>query len=294
VFNKNDRLFLIGDSCILPPKRPLVAGSDGGLLLGRSSPRVNRLNAYIRSYANIFGEKDATGKINGGLKLELLNRTKQIDSLEREQTSKYQALFEKIEGLLPGATSAGLARAYEARRRSFAIPIKNNTYLFYAAITLMPVVAFVTSIESFSLWPFIITFIDHKTVEGILKAMLMKLPFIGPLIWLAVFASICRSQYERLKEEYAHKEALAKSYESYKKQLEVLASTDAEPLQKKLIEKAISAIAYNASKTLDGKHRDKMPLEYALDVLGGKKGQSFLECLSKFLPLRKMYKPTRR
>ncbi len=90
-----------------------------------------------------------------------------------------------------------------------------------------------------------------------------------------------------MKEEYAHKEALAKSYESYKKQLEVLSSTDAEPLQKELIKKAISAIAYNASKTLDGKHRDKMPLEYVLDVLGGEKGQSLLERLSKFLPFFK-------
>jgi len=59
-----------------------------------------------------------------------------------------------------------------------------------------------------------------------------------------------------------------------------------EPLQRELISKAIEAIAYNASQTLDGKHRDKMPLEHALDVLTSEKGQSILERLRKLLPFK--------
>jgi hypothetical protein len=148
----------------------------------------------------------------------------------------------------------------------------------------MLAIAFLTSIQSASLSPLSISFVSHETLEAGAKSMLLKLPVMAPLIWLAVFASIRRSQYERLQQEYAHKEALAKSYQSYKKQLEDLLTTERESLQKDLINKAIEAIAYNASQTLDGKHRDKMPLEHALDVLSSEKGQSFLDRLRKQLP----------
>lgn len=235
-------------------------------------------------HKKIFGSIDSEGKTTGGLKQELDTRVTQLDNLEKVQLAKYKALYEKIENLLPGATSAGLAKAYEVQRRSFATPIKNSTKLFYAAVGLMPVIAFLTSIQSASLTQLSISFVNHETLEAIAKSMLLKLPFMAPLIWLAVFASIRRSQYERLQQEYAHKEALAKSYDSYKKQLEALLTTEKESLQKELINKAIEAIAYNASQTLDGKHRDKMPLEHALDVLSSEKGQSLLDRLRKLLP----------
>ena len=237
-------------------------------------------------HKKIFGSIDPQGKTTEGLKQELDTRVTQLDKLEKDQLAKYGALYEKIEKLLPGATSAGLARAYEVQRRSFSIPIKKNTNLFYAAVGLMFAIAFLTSIQIDNLMPLSISFVRHETPEAILKSMLLKLPFIAPLIWLAVFASIRRSQYERLQQEYAHKEALAKSYDSYKKQLEALLTTEKESLQKELINKAIEAIAYNASQTLDGKHRDKMPLEHALDVLASEKGQSLLDKLRKLLPNR--------
>ena len=250
-------------------------------LLKTTTEGVDDLDEF---HKKIFGSLDSEGKPKGGLALELDTRVTQLDNLEVAQLKKYDALYEKIEKLLPGATSAGLAKAYEVQRRSFSIPIKNSTKLFYLAVGLMPIVAFVTSIQSVSLWS--ISFLSHETLEALLKSMLVKLPFMAPLIWLAVFASIRRSQYERLQQEYAHKEALAKSYESYKKQLEALLKTDGEPLQRELISKAIEAIAYNASQTLDGKHRDKMPLEHALDVLTSEKGQSILERLRKLLPFK--------
>jgi hypothetical protein len=243
----------------------------------------DEVDDFDEFHKKVFGTVDSEGQIIGGLKQEIDNRVTQLDNLEIVQLKKYEALYEKIEKLLPGATSAGLAKAYEVQRRSFSTPIRNSTKLFYAAVGLMPVIAFLTSIQSASLVPLSISFVNHETLDAIAKSMLLKLPFMAPLIWLAVFASIRRSQYERLQQEYAHKEALAKSYDSYKKQLEALLTTEREPLQKELINKAIEAIAYNASQTLDGKHRDKMPLEHALDVLASEKGQSLLDRLKKLV-----------
>jgi hypothetical protein len=75
-------------------------------------------------HKKIFGSIDSEGKTTGGLKQEIDTRVIQLDELERVQLKKYAALHEKIEKLLPGATSAGLAKAYEVQRRSFSIPIK--------------------------------------------------------------------------------------------------------------------------------------------------------------------------
>lgn len=63
-----------------------------------------------------------------------------------------------------------------------------------------------------------------------------------------------------MQQEYAHKEALAKSYQSYKQQIEAL-KDDNDEMLKGLLTKSIETIAYNVSETLDKKHGDKMPIQ---------------------------------
>jgi len=99
----------------------------------------------------------------------------------------------------------------------------------------------------------------NKTGASLFNNMLYKLPILGSLLWLAFFASKRRSEDRRLQQEYAHKEALAKSYQGFKQQIDALQAKD-EELTKRLLETAIGAIALNASSTLDGKHGDKMPI----------------------------------
>jgi hypothetical protein len=62
------------------------------------------------------------------------------------------------------------------------------------------------------------------------------------------------------------KEALASSYENFRRQVSEL-QVDAGALQRELLSKAIDAIAFNASTTLDGKHVEKMPELEFLDKL---------------------------
>jgi hypothetical protein len=95
---------------------------------------------------------------------------------------------------------------------------------------------------------------------------------------LALFSSTRRSQYERLQQEYAHKEALATSYESYKKQLQDLKG-DSDALQRELISKAIEAVAYNASITLDGKHQEKLPSQQLIEKLNFEELRKIVELM---------------
>lgn len=214
-------------------------------------------------HTKIFGKLDEDGKREGGLAEELNKRVTALGEFENKQVIKYNALNQQIEELLPGAASAGLASAYRDMKKSFDDPIKNATKVYCFSIGLMIVASFIFSIENVGgeHW---ISFVKFENWDSVLKGLAFHLPFYGAVIWLAFVASKRRSEYQRLQQEYAHKEALATSYESYKKQLADLDKDD-KVMQKELIMKAIDAIAYNASQTLDGKHGDAHP---SLDLAG--------------------------
>lgn len=246
-------------------------------LLEAVDSEVKQLDAF---HTKIFGEKnDSTGEPVSGLKYELDQRMAQLSAFESAQNNKHSALFQKIESLLPGATSAGLASAYGALREKFSKPIARYTWLFYGSLSVLILAAIFISVRHLTIYPTVsVDFVEVAEWDYVLRALLYKTPFIAPVIWLAIFSTTRRSQYERLQQEYAHKEALATSYDSYKKQIQELKG-ESEDLQKQLISKAIEAIAYNASVTLDGKHEDKLPVQHLLEKLSLDDAKKLLEML---------------
>ncbi len=221
-------------------------------------------------YENIFGVMNEEEEVReNGLKQELDGRLEQLEEYEKTQNTKHTVLFEKIEALLPGATSAGLASAYKELKDSFTNPIKHWNWLFIGSVTIMFFATFLsfTHIELTEAGKYIFSFANADSLDKTFNSLLHKLPLYAPLIWLAIFASKRRSEMQRLQQEYAHKEALAKSYDSYKTQIEKLEKGDQEMLLK-LIENSINTIAHNASETLDGKHGDGTPLHEFMKSAG--------------------------
>lgn len=229
-------------------------------LLKDVNDEVEKLDLF---YSKIFGKINIEGKIEGGLAGELDKRINALGDFEGKQIVKYKALNDQIETLLPGATSVGLATAYKDMKLSFVEPIKSAQFVYYLSIGLLVVASFLFSIENVGGEHFI-SFIKFDNWDSVLKGLVYRLPFYGAVIWLAYVASKRRSEYQRLQQEYSHKEALAKSYGSYKTQLESLDKED-KVMQKEFIMKTIDAIAYNASQTLDGKHGDNHP---TFDLVG--------------------------
>lgn len=239
-----------------------------------------RLEELDEFHEKIFGEPHGEqGQRTGGLEDEIDSRMAQLQAFEIDQIKKHKALFDRIESLLPGATSAGLASAYRSLKDSFDAPISNYTKYFYWSLGLIAIGTILLAIEQVSLWPPTVTFATVKDWDEILRGVVGKAGYIIPMVWLALFSATRRSQYERLQQEYAHKEALASSYESYKKQLQDLKG-ESEDLQRELISKAVEAIAYNASSTLNGKHHnEKLPLAQLLDKANFENLQKLVDSL---------------
>ncbi|KEA61855.1 hypothetical protein ADIMK_4002 [Marinobacterium lacunae] len=217
-----------------------------------------KTEALSEFYIKSFGDPDSDSE-DKGLSGELEARKKELKDFAAEQNVQYKALNEQINSLLPGATSAGLAHAYHDMKKSFEQPIRSANWLFYGSIGGLVLISFLLSIDGIG-GESIISFAHLTGWEALIQSFLYKLPAYAPILWLAFYASKRRSECHRLQQEYAHKEALAKSYHSYKQQIEALNATDPEMLQS-LIKRSIDTIAYNAAETLDKRHGDKPPIQ---------------------------------
>ena len=193
----------------------------------------------------------------------------QLDQFEDDQKRKFHALSDEIQGLIPGAVSAGLAGAYYQQKISFDAPIRSASRLFYGAIAALMLGSMVYLVSDVYFWG--VRFHSVGDWESVLKGVVNKLPFYVPAVWLAYYASKRRSEFQRLQQEYSHKEALAKSFESYKKQVGDL-QVGGDELMALLMKSSIDAISFNASSTLDGKHGDRMPIQDVIDSLIKVKG----------------------
>lgn len=203
-------------------------------------------------YTTTFGSKDDDGARDGGLDKELTQMFKTLERYEEEQISKHDALFEKIESLLPGATTTGLAKSYEERKKGYKGPIWSWNLVFFACVMGISVFA-LYNMQEITDW------------ENTLKRIIHYAPIYAPVIWLAIYATKRRSESRALAEEYAHKEALAKSYSSYKTQIEAIGQDNSE-LMAKLLSKTIDTISENPSAVLNGKHGDEPPMATAFEI----------------------------
>jgi flagellar motility protein MotE (MotC chaperone) len=260
------RLSVGGDGS--PSIKEEIAVAREGAISGKDA--IDKLDASAASTikeltifeARILGALDKDGKRSGGLAEELNSRMRELGDVEEQQKKRYVALNEKIESLIPGATSAGLATAYKQMKDSFAQPIRRANLVFYWTIAAIVLLSIIVSVDSVGLWW--IKFDQMTDWASVGRSLAHKLPFYAPLVWLAYVASKRRSEFQRLEQEYAHKESLAKSYDSYKKQIDELGGGN-DQLMRDLLAKAVDAIAFNASVSLDGRHGDKIPLQEALE-----------------------------
>ncbi|MGM7447286.1 hypothetical protein ACP7H9_02090 [Idiomarina sp. ST20R2A10] len=216
------------------------------------SDTKNRLSQFHDYYSEVFGSADENGNREGGLKSELELRKKELIDFEAVQKKRYEELNSEINSLIPGATTAGLATAYKELKNQFSGPIKTYTWVFFGSIALIAAVALFT--------------VDATSFSELSNNFINRLPIYIPLIWIAMFSSKRRNEAHRLQQEYAHKEAIAKSYQSFKMQINNLNDND-DAMMKQLLAAAIKAISRNSSETLDNARSDGSPAQETIESL---------------------------
>lgn len=146
-----------------------------------------------------------------------------LQDLQKQADEQLQAIL----GLLPGATSAGLAFAFDARAKQFTDPSRRWQSVFFGSLTILVILALT------GLWQVYQSAVP-LTYDELFRLWLARLPIAGALIWLALHASRESALAKRLEEDYGYKAAVAASFQGFNKQMSDLtekASVDS-PLAK--------------------------------------------------------------
>lgn len=175
----------------------------------------------------------------------------------KRQTVAFSDMQIKLEGLLPHATSVGLASAFHVQKARFSKPQPYWLGLFVAAIVALLAAAGLGLPAASDTW------------DAILRHFVNRLPIVAPLVWLAIYAGHHYNMALRMEEDYAFKEAVSTAFEGYKREMLAIpasAGSDVSPLVT-LCENVLRALAERPGRIYDGKTDVVTPLTPAASVL---------------------------
>ena len=221
-----------------------------------------------QTYIEVFGGKitDENGdtQVVSGLVDELNSayndlqlRLKSLENSAKESyqnsiqkwDAEYGELKDRIEKLLPGAMSAGLAYAFIDKGKQEQEERKKAAWAFYLAIVALVVVSILPVLLNLSLLKQTAEISIKETVKILFNLTWAMLPIYVPILWVAIFANKRMNLSKKLIEEYSHKEAIAKTYEGLASQIQKLPNDAlSRELGNKLIENTLNASADNPSK----------------------------------------------
>jgi hypothetical protein len=195
-------------------------------------------------HALVMGSEEQ--KLKGARK-EFEEVREQYEADLKTQQEAFVALTNRIEGLLPGATSAGLAYASKEQKGAYQLPIQISAGVAVGVLLVLVVYGMVTA-KPFTDW------------SSALLHLISHVHIYGPGIWLVIIALRKLNQFNRLQQEYAHKETLANTYVGFSREVEKLPETEgSKAMREQLLNSAIASSSYNPSTTLDGASHDERP-----------------------------------
>lgn len=191
----------------------------------QSKANVDQLETKLKAIADT-----ADGKVeeieNFKVALQELNKTwtntfnktltekdESLSKLQETYSQKYKELEAKIEGLLPGATGAGLAKAFMERKESIETQKKfwrNMAIIGAAGLVLFGILAIIFPPKI------------SNGFYGFLVYILTRSSILVGIVMIEEFGRRHFNIISRLAETYAYKEVLSRSFEGYKKQMETV------------------------------------------------------------------------
>jgi hypothetical protein len=202
----------------------------------------DKKEAFDSFYEKVFGIENTEGEREGGLEKEL-----------EKHTAQSKKLLERIEDLLPGATSVGLANVFSDKVKEYSKSVNLWTWISFGLLLLLGIY--------YVFFP-----IKASNMSDVFLHLFQRLPFIVFAIWLVVFAGNRRAESKKLEESYKHKEVMARSFVGYKEHIEELEESDTDKtLLKEHMGNLLTAINENSGDFL-GKFGDKSPIHDVMDL----------------------------
>lgn len=172
----------------------------------------------------------------------------------RDMQQAFEAMKAKLEGLLPHATSAGLASAFHIQKGRFSKPQRNWLALFVATIAALLLAG---------LWGLPAS---NDTWDAIVRHFVNRLPIVAPLVWLAIYAGHHYNMALRMEEDYAFKEAVSTAFEGYKREMQDIQPANGSSVSPlvTLCENVLGALAERPGRIYDGRSDVVTPITPAV------------------------------
>jgi hypothetical protein len=168
--------------------------------------------AAVSATRKVAEESSALTKALAKVSEEIESRIAKYENQLEEIDKLCATQLKTIEELLRGATSAGLASAFDKRRQTFLKPHNRWQWIFVSSVILLVALAgtgfwHVVCLEKVPEW------------GELARLWLARVPIAGALIWLALHASREAALAKRLEEDYGYKAAIASCFEGFRKQM---------------------------------------------------------------------------
>lgn len=160
---------------------------------------------------------------------------------------EFEGYRKTIDGLLGDANRTGMAASFTNRRRWLIAPMVGWIAAFAGSI--------------YGLSHMSVTYLSPILNSGNLEQLPSRLALTAPFIWLGWFAAKQYGYTSRLREDYAYKEASAKSFEGYKREA---GQVDPEMLRN-LLDTAIKNLGDNPIRIYSGHENHASPLHEILE-----------------------------
>ena len=206
------------------------------------------VDANAKAVADALKESKVASATTKGLADKVETVEQRIQDYEAKLdglTVQCDKQLEEIKHLLPGATAAGLASAFDARRKTFMEPSKRWQVMFVTSVIILAIGALISLLEVY----------QHAPTMGyqqLLVLWLSRLPFAAALVWLAMHASRESALAKRLEEDYGFKVSVASSFQGFQEQMKRLGdSANANEPLKTLCEATLAQITTPPGRIYD-------------------------------------------
>lgn len=223
--------------------------------IAKTASSIQTTKGAIDSDATTISAAKKTALESANLTKSLADKAATIETQVREYETKLVGFEQqcvtqlaKIETLLRGATSAGLAHAFDERRQKFQKPQNRWQIVFVSSLAAIVFLTLSGLIQVSLLG-------KVPTYDELVRLWLLRLPIAAALVWLALHSSREAALAKRLEEDYGYKSAIASCFEGFRKQMSEISKdiAAASPLGK-LCEDTLTTIASPPGRIYD-KHK---------------------------------------